>query len=395
MLTVDGQLKTSRQPVNTGPLYPTQAKPTGVPIAIVVITATSIRSNPATYLETTSIHGYAKAFWNTQAVNHQGENFMKKSEIAKTSLKVTNICYGTSPLGDMPITYGYSVDEERAHRTIHAIFDGPVNMMDTSRNYGLGRSEERIGAVIRERGGLPEGFVISTKLDRDMDSLRFDADRARRSFEESLTALNLDRVQLLHLHDPEHSRDLNEITCRGGAIDELFRIKEEGLADAVGLAMGRIDVMLPLLSDWPFDALINHNRYTLLNRNADEMFNIAFKRGIAILNAAPFAGGMLAKGTARTTLLTYQEASGENLDTVRTIESICAEHGIPTGAAALQFSTRDPRVTSTIIGVSKPERVQQTLDWATLEIPADAWQALDDVPYSIEDPEANRDYQPD
>ena len=319
---------------------------------------------------------------------------MKKSEIAKTSLKVTNICYGTSPLGDMPITYGYSVDEERAHRTIHAIFDGPVNMMDTSRNYGSGRSEERIGAVIRERGGLPEGFVISTKLDRDMDSLRFDADRARRSFEESLTALNLDRVQLLHLHDPEHSRDLNEITCRGGAIDELFRIKEEGLADAVGLAMGRIDVMLPLLSDWPFDALINHNRYTLLNRNADEMFDIAFKRGIAILNAAPFAGGMLAKGTARTTLLTYQEASGENLDTVRTIESICAEHGIPTGAAALQFSTRDPRVTSTIIGVSKPERVQQTLDWATLEIPADAWQALDDAPYSVEDPEANRDYQP-
>ena len=67
----------------------------------------------------------------------------------------------------MPDTYGYGVDEARAKATVAAIFDGPVNFLDTARLYGFGRSEERIGAAIRERGGLPKGFVISTKLDRD------------------------------------------------------------------------------------------------------------------------------------------------------------------------------------------------------------------------------------
>ena len=320
---------------------------------------------------------------------------MKRTAIGATGLEVTDISFGTSALGDMPTTYGYPVNEDRARQTIHAIFDGPANVIDTSRNYGSGRSEERIGAVIKERGGLPEGFVVSTKLDRDMSTLCFDADRARRSLEESLTALNLDRVQILHLHDPEHSRDLDEITRRGGAIDELFRMKEEGLASAVGIAMGRVDMMLPILKDWPFDVLINHNRFTLVNVNADEMFDLAFGKGIAIFNAAPFAGGVLAKGTAETNLLTYQEASAEDLEPVRVIEGICADHGVATGAAALQFSVRDPRVTSTIVGISKPERIRQALDWATTDISTEAWQALDALPRSVEDPESNRNYQPD
>src|SRR5579862_1833388 len=133
------------------------------------------------------------------------EGAMDKVRLGRTDLMVTAVCFGTSGLGDMPDTYGYGVDEARARATIHAIFDGPANFLDTARNYGLGRSEERIGAVIRERGGLPAGFVLSTKLDRDPKTNRFDAGRARRSLEDSLKALGLEHIDLLHLHDPEHA----------------------------------------------------------------------------------------------------------------------------------------------------------------------------------------------
>jgi len=317
-----------------------------------------------------------------------------KVRLGKTGIEVTNICFGTSSLGDMPGTYGYAVDEERARATIRAIFDGPVNFLDTSRNYGMGRSEARVGQVIRERGGLPEGFVISTKLDRDMETLRFDAGRARRSLEESLEALHLDHIQLLHLHDPEHAADLDEITRKGGAIDELFKMKEEGLADAVGLAAGRIDIMMPILKDWPFDALISHNRYMLTNRNAEPMLELARERGIAFLNAAPYAGGVLAKGTAEHPRYVYQEGKEAFLAPVRRIEAICAQHGIPPGAAALQFSLREPRITSTICGVSKPERVAQTLEWASVPIPEAAWNELLALPFATDDPEATRVYDP-
>ncbi|MDJ0631282.1 MAG: aldo/keto reductase [Rhodobacter sp.] len=319
---------------------------------------------------------------------------MKKRRIGKTPLEVTPLCFGTSALGDMPDTYGYAVDEDRAYATIRAIFDSEVNFLDTSRNYGFGRSEERIGAVIRERGGLPDGFVLSTKLDRDMDTGRFDASRARQSLEESLSVLRLDRIPLLHLHDPEHARDLGEITGKGGALEELFKIKEEGLAEAVGLAMGRVDMMLPILKSWPFDALISHNRFTLLNRSADGMFDYAHDNNIAVLNAAPYAGGVLAKGSAEMRRVTYQEADDAMLVPVRQVEEYCAQHRVAPGAAALRFSMRDPRITSTIAGVSRPERVAETLAWATTDLSDAFWKDARDLPASFDDPEANRAYKP-
>jgi D-threo-aldose 1-dehydrogenase len=315
-------------------------------------------------------------------------------QTARMKLKVSKICFGTSSLSGMPDTYGYDVDVERAHATVRAIFDGPVNVLDTSNNYGLGRSEARIGDVIRERGGLPAGFVISTKLDRDMATGRFDASRARRSLEESLKRLGLDRVPLLHLHDPEHAASLAEITGRGGALPELMKMKEEGIVDAVGLAAGNVEVMMPLLRDWDFDALITHNRYTLVNRNAEPMIAFAASKGIAVLNAAPYASGVLAKGTGSYKRYVYQEASAEALAPVKRIEAICAKHDVPPGAVALQFSLRDPRITSTICGVSRPERVQETLDWAARPIPDALWEELVAFPFAKDDPEATRDYKP-
>jgi D-threo-aldose 1-dehydrogenase len=320
---------------------------------------------------------------------------MSQPKVApRMKLKVSNICFGTSSLSGMPDTFGFDVDVERAHATVRAIFDGPVNFLDTSNNYGIGRSEARIGDVIRERGGIPENFVVSTKLDRDMETGGFDASRARRSLEESLKRLGLDRVPLLHLHDPEHSASLPEITGRGGALPELMKMKEEGLVDAVGLAAGNVDVMMSLLKDWDFDALITHNRFTLVNRNAAPMIDFAAGKGIAVLNAAPYASGVLAKGTDSYKRYVYQEASAEMLAPVRRIEAACAKHGVPPGAAALQFSLRDPRITSTICGVSRPERVKETLDWAEWPIPDALWHELNSFPFATDDPESTRDYRP-
>lgn len=306
--------------------------------------------------------------------------------------QVSKLCFGTSPLGSMPDTYGYSVDEETALNTIRAMFDLQPSFIDTSRNYGMGRSEERLGAVIRERGGLPPGCALATKVDRDFETNRFDAARARKSFEESLRALGVDRVDVLHLHDPEYSADLGEVTRKGGAIDELFKMKDEGLVGAVGLAMGKITLMDELLPKWEFDALISHNRFTLLNRQADRLFSEAHGRGIAIFNAAPYAGGVLAKGSAASKRITYQDVTETQLAPVRAIEDICTRYEVPVGAAALQFSMSDPRVTSTICGVSKPERVKQTVEWAEWPIPADAWAEFRALPFSVEDPEVNRQY---
>ncbi|WP_421695672.1 aldo/keto reductase [Aestuariivirga sp.] len=314
--------------------------------------------------------------------------------VGKSGVAVPRIGFGATALADMPETYGYSVGEDRALATVRAILAQPHGFLDTSRNYGLGKSEALIGKVVRELGGWPAGRILSTKLDRDMETLMFDAAQARRSVEESLQALGVDRIDILHLHDPEYASNLADVTGRGGALDALMRMKEEGLVRAVGLAAGRIDIMMPILRDWDFDALITHNRFTLVNRNAEPMLELAAARGISAFNAAPYASGALAKGASSQNRYVYQVATEEVLQPIRRVEEVCARHGIPMGAAALQFSMRDPRIASTICGVSRPERIEETFAWANWPISGEAWNELLALPVSTDDPEASREYSP-
>ncbi|MDA7637275.1 aldo/keto reductase [Candidatus Pelagibacter sp.] len=315
---------------------------------------------------------------------------MKRNKIKDTGVEVTELSFGTSSLGSMPDTYGYEVSEDRAQKTLNRFFQGPVNMLDTSRNYAMGESEKRIGRAIKENGGWPKDLLLSTKLDRDMDTLVLDKNRARESLEESLKTLNVDSVDILFLHDPEYAKDITDITKKDGAMDELFKIKNEGLAKAVGVAMGKVDIMFPLLKDWDFDVIINHNRYTLINREANEMYDYASSKNIAIFNAAPYAGGVLAKGPDNFKKVTYQDATEEKLAPAREFEKVCKKHNVELGAAALQFSLRDNRITSTICGVTSVESIEKNLAWANAEISGEFWDEVLKLPFSSNDPESDR-----
>ncbi len=149
--------------------------------------------------------------------------------LGKSGLSVTRVSFGTAGLGNMPETFGFAVSDKEAEETLAAVFKSPINSLDTSRNYGMGEAERRIGRAIKANGGLPKDFVLATKLDRDFQTNKFDAARARRSLEESLNALGLDRIPLLHFHDPEYASSLDDVTKKGGALDELFKMKSEGL----------------------------------------------------------------------------------------------------------------------------------------------------------------------
>lgn len=317
---------------------------------------------------------------------------MNKKDIGD-KIKVSEICFGTSALGNMPDTYGYEVNPSIAEETILAILNGPSNFIDTSRNYGMGRSEKLIGNVFKSLGGKPNNIILATKIDRDTATNILDRDATLKSFEQSIKALETEKIDILHLHDPEHCKDLNDITCKGGALDTLFQLKEEGSVTLVGLAMGKVEMMYDLIQKWPFDVMINHNRFTLLNRQADKLFNLAKKKGIKIFNAAPFCGGILAKGTKETNRLVYQEVSEKKLKPVFDLEKICLKYNIPLGAAALQFSMKDPRISSTIVGITKKSRIDQIVEWSNFEISEDAWTEILSLPFSINDPEATRNYK--
>jgi aryl-alcohol dehydrogenase-like predicted oxidoreductase len=211
---------------------------------------------------------------------------MERRVLGGTGLSVSPICVGAAPLGDMPETFDYSVGEERARETLRAIIDSEINFLDTAASYGDGESERRIGNVLREMGGLPEGFVLATKADRDLSTGEFTGEQMRRSVERSLRLLGLDSLRLVYLHDPEHE-SFERIMAEGGPAEVLLRLKEEGVIGHLGIAGGPIGLITRFVETGIFEAAITHNRYTLLDRSAEPLLDVCAERGVALLNAAP------------------------------------------------------------------------------------------------------------
>jgi D-threo-aldose 1-dehydrogenase len=275
----------------------------------------------------------------------------------------------------MPDTFAYTVKEEQALATIRTIFAGPVNFLDTAASYGDGESERRLGIVLHEFGGLPQGFVLASKADRDLNTGEFSGAQMRRSIERSLRLLGLEQLQLLYLHDPEHI-SFEQAMAPGGPVETLQHCQQEGLFMHLGVAGGPIDLMKRFVETGSFRVAISHNRYTLLNTEADSFWDVCQQQGVAAMNAAPYGSGILVKGPSAYPRYMYSPASLLLLERARKLETICKSYHVPLAAAALQFSLRDPRITSTIVGMSRPERLAETIALAHYPLPAELWPEL-------------------
>jgi D-threo-aldose 1-dehydrogenase len=303
---------------------------------------------------------------------------MTTRQLGGTGLEVSALGVGTSPLASMPGLYGYAVSEQRAVETVDAVLDsGTINFIDTSNGYGEdGSAEKRIGLALRRRGGLPPGVVLATKVDPDPRTGDFSGRRVRASIEESLERLGVDRVALLHLHDPERIT-FEEATAAGGPVEVLAELKRAGVAGHLGVAGGPVALMQQYLDTGVFEVVLTHNRYTLLDRSAAELFRTAHERGLGVLNAAPYGGGMLVKGPEKQQQYAYGVRDDRIAAAAVAMRAACDRAGVPLAAAALQFSLRAPFIDSTVLGVSSPSRVASSLELAGVPVPDALWDELD------------------
>jgi D-threo-aldose 1-dehydrogenase len=294
--------------------------------------------------------------------------------LGSTGLRVSPITLGGAPLGSMPENFGYSVSEQDGIDVVRAVLDSDIRSIDTSNGYSSGRSEERIGRGIAEYGGLPADVVVMTKVDPSGSD--YSGDRIRRSLEESRTRLGIAPLPVVHLHDPEfHAFDT--MTARGGPVEALVAARDRGEIDHLGLAGGDVHEMSRYLDLGVFDLLLVHNRWTLVDRSAGELLERASAAGMAVLNAAVLGGGILADTTGTGTQYGYRPASAATLASLRRMREVCTAWGTDLATAAIRFSTREPRVSSTIVGISKIGRIESTIAAATADLPADFWAELE------------------
>lgn len=301
---------------------------------------------------------------------------IRRARLGARGPVVTSVALGTSPLAGMPELYGYDVPEDQANATITAFLASPVNFIDTSNEYGDGESERRIGVAL-DGGQVKPDLVIATKADPVRGVRDFSGDRVRQSFAESVSRLGVRRVDVFYLHDPERF-PFSEVTAPGGALDAAIELRDSGRVTVVGVAGGDIQEMHRFLDTGRLDVLLNHSQYNLLDRSADRLISHAIEVGVSYVNAAPYASGMLAKPLSSRPHFQYRPPSPDVTAKTTWLRTTCDRFGVPLAALALQFSTRDPRITATVVGVSSPERVQELVRNELIDIPKDLWATVHD-----------------
>jgi D-threo-aldose 1-dehydrogenase len=312
-------------------------------------------------------------------------NPRERVPLGRTKLTVTRFGLGTAPLAGL----FEEVEEGKAIRVIERAWEAGIRFFDTAPLYGHGLAEIRLGKVLRQ---MPrDEFTLASKVGRLLradappepgQSFRgtppvnpkfdFSYDGVMRSFEESLERLGLDRIDILHIHDPDDHYD----EALKGAYRALDRLRADGVIAAVGAGMNQAEMLTRFAREGDFDCFLLAGRYTLLDQVAlKELLPECIERGIAIIAAGVYNSGILAdpKPGAR---YNYQAAPPDLLERARRIREVCSRHGIPLKAAAVQFPLGHRAVSCVVVGCRSVDQLDQSLEMFELEIPPAMWQDL-------------------
>ena len=314
-----------------------------------------------------------------------------------SGVTTTRLVLGTGPLGNM----WTAVTDDEAVAAVDAAWDAGVRAFDTAPHYGIGVAERRLGAALRDRPR--EELTLSTKVGRLLRPVDapgdahdgdfrvprthervwdFSADGVRRSLEESLDRLGLDRVDVVLLHDPDALEDGRD--HMDAAIDEAFpalaALRDSGVVRAIGAGLNRPGPMARLVRETDLDVVLLAGRYTLLDQSgADEVFPLCAERGVPVLAAAPFNSGLLAQddpGAAGT--YDYAPPADDVLGRARRIAAVCREHGVELPQAALHLPLRHPAVAALVVGLQTADQVRAAVDRLARPVPDELWTDLED-----------------
>jgi D-threo-aldose 1-dehydrogenase len=318
-------------------------------------------------------------------------------QVGATRFDVPVFGLGTAHLGELFAP----VAEPDSRATLDAAWDGGVRFYDTAPWYGRGLSEHRLGGFLRTK--KRDAFVVTTKVGRTLhrpkDPRTFDRspwkgglnfevnfdysyDGIMRSYEQALPRLALDTVDALVIHDLDasfhgdalegHKRALTDSGMRA-----LGEIKGDGQVKAVGVGINTAEALDTMVREYDVDFALVAMPYTLLDQKSlGGGLATCVERKISVIVGAPFASGILVRGSKSDAAYGYLAAPEAVREKVRRIEAVCDAHGVALPAAALQFPLAHPAVVSIIPGAARATEVTQNLASLAAPIPDAFWSDL-------------------
>ena len=329
-----------------------------------------------------------------------------RRQIGTTGLEVTALGIGSAPLGGLyaPVPTAQAVEMLEQAWTLG------IRYFDTAPMYGLTRSEHLTGQVLREHDG---SHTISTKVGRLMTTERagrklppeppknpldpgwwnglpfrevfdYSYDGVMRSFDDSQQRLGLSKIDIIYVHDigrvthaDLHDHHWGALT-RGGGFRALQELKAAGDIKGFGLGVNEWEVIRDALEETDLDVSMLAGRYSLLDRDAEQVFlPLAKKRGVSLVIAGVYNSGILAAPKGGRKKFNYADADPAVVTRVEALRSVCDAYGVPLAAAAIRFPMRHPATTCVVIGAKTAAQLTQNVDWFDTALPEAIWADLD------------------
>ncbi|MEV0581102.1 MULTISPECIES: aldo/keto reductase [unclassified Streptomyces] len=316
---------------------------------------------------------------------------MRRNRLGNSAVEVTELSFGAAAIGNL----FSAVDPAQAAAAVDAAWDEGVRYFDTAPHYGLGLSERRLGEALR--GRPRDAFVLSTKVGRVLDPLPdggaaasdslsegfavrathrrrwdFSAAGVRRSIEDSLERLGLDRIDIAYLHDPDDHAE----AAFHEAYPELEKLRAEGMIGAIGAGMNQTAMLTRFVTDTDADVVLCAGRYTLLDQSAlHDLLPAAAARGRSVVVGGVFNSGLLADPRPGATY-DYAAAPLNLLDRALRLKAVTEGHGVPLRAAALHYPLAHPAVAGVLVGTRSPDEVRDAAALLRREIPEALWDDL-------------------
>jgi L-galactose dehydrogenase len=277
---------------------------------------------------------------------------MEYRDLGKTGMKVSTLSFGASSLGGGIFR---QVEESEALRTVATALDRGINFIDVSPFYGLTRAETVLGKGLR---GVDRGsYYLATKVGRYGDTeFDFSANRVLASVDESLARLGVEYVDIIQAHDIEYS-DIKQVIEE--TIPALRRVQEAGKAKFIGITGYPLAVFQSVLNHTNVDTVLSYNHYSLNDTTLLGLLPFIRENGAGVINASPLSQGLLTiRGTPA-----WHPAPAEVQRVCMKAAVYCKEKGSDLAKLAVQFSARNPQITTTLVGTADPCNLRKNLDW--------------------------------
>ncbi|MDG6982821.1 MAG: aldo/keto reductase [Nitrososphaerota archaeon] len=309
----------------------------------------------------------------------------ERVRVGESTARIWRVGLGGAPIGGMYAP----VPEAEAFATVRKAMDLGLRHIDTAPYYGMGRSEEVVGAALK---GLKRGdYTLSTKVGRvlvpeggavgeewaESRGLRavfdFSEEGVRKSVEGSRGRLGVRDFDILFIHDC----DGREAEALGHTYPVLERMREHGEVRAVGAGLNSYETALKLARAERFDCFLVAGRYTLLEQGAlDEFFPYCKDKKIGVVLGGVFNSGILASGASPGSRYNYSSAPREILAKTGKVKEVCDRFGVSLRSAALQFVLANPDVTSIVVGCRSSSEVEENAAALQQEVPRGLWEGL-------------------